>query len=438
MKLQHQLNIAFTALLVVVISATAITVYSLLLNLLIQDEERQLEAKGELLISLINEYNPSNTQQLNELLQDQNSPFFIYDKSENKVLLTTLPLQVVGYFIDNYELEEENQELWHAGNDRFVVHQTELSNTTLVLVTPLDDLQEVRQTFIYRLLVVCLIGIAAAALLSYLLTRRMVTPLSRLRRQLKKIENRQFEKVEPIHASGELAEVEQGVLEMANELQRYIQSQRQFFQNASHELKTPLMTIQGYAEGIKDGVFSGEQANQGLDVMVAEISRLKKIINEMILLAKLDSEESIYQEENVPLRALIDSVLDRALPLANEKNIELIKKDIPSVNFTADKEKMLQALMNIVANAIRHAEGKVALSVDQSNGQLFIMIEDDGPGIPENLMDNLFHRFVKGEGGETGLGLSIARAIVERSGGKITAGKSDLGGASFTISLIEG
>ncbi|MDP4355111.1 histidine kinase dimerization/phospho-acceptor domain-containing protein, partial [Escherichia coli] len=81
--------------------------------------------------------------------------------------------------------------------------------------------------------------------------------------------------------------------------ERYINSQQTFFQNASHELKTPLMTIQGYAEGIKEGVFDQAEAEKGLKVMVVEVKRLKKIINEMTILAKLESEKTVYQEEPV-------------------------------------------------------------------------------------------------------------------------------------------
>ena len=118
-------------------------------------------------------------------------------------------------------------------------------------------------------------------ILSYFLTNRLVTPLTRLKWQLKKIEKRQFDDIEPIQATGEIKEVAQSVYDMAAELERYITSQQIFFQNASHELKTPLMTIQGYAEGIKEKVFDPEEEEKGLEVMVTEVKRLKKIINEL-------------------------------------------------------------------------------------------------------------------------------------------------------------
>src|SRR5699024_2252713 len=176
----------------------------------------------------------------------------------------------------------------------------------------------VQQDFIMRLLIVFLVGAIAAVILSSFLTNKLVTPLSRLKRQVKKIEKRQFDDIERIKATGEIKEVEQSVFEMADELQRYMKSQQTFFQNASHELKTPLMTIQGYAEGIRDNVFSQEDQEKGLEMMVTEVRRLKKIINEMILLAKLESEHVENEKEKVSARSLIEQVAARALPLVND------------------------------------------------------------------------------------------------------------------------
>ncbi|UFT99782.1 HAMP domain-containing histidine kinase [Radiobacillus kanasensis] len=437
MKLQYQLNAAFTTLLIVIMSVTAYTIYSLLLNLLIQDEQRQLRAKGELLVSILNdEYNSVNVQRF---LNEQDLQLFIYDSNSDQILLSTLPSNVTKHWVENYDLSSDEQPLWRAGDERYVVSKiafyTEIPGAELVLVTPLDDLQAVQHTFIFRLLVVFLIGVSAAIALSYLLTRRLVTPLTRLKHQIKKIQNRQFDDLKEIDASGEIKEVEQSVMEMARELERYISSQKQFFQNASHELKTPLMTIQGYAEGIRDGVFTESDAERGLDVVVQEISRLKKIINEMILLAKLDSEENIYEKELIKVEELITLIVERALPLANERSISLDYDTKLDTLLEADKEKLLQASMNIVSNAVRHAESKVEVRSYEKNERVYLTVADDGPGVNEDLIPHLFHRFVKGKGGETGLGLAIARAIIERSGGAIAVETSHLGGALFIVSF---
>ncbi|MDC3413146.1 sensor histidine kinase [Terrihalobacillus insolitus] len=442
MKLQYQLNAAFTTLLIVIMSLTAFLVYSLILDLLVQDEQRQLQAKGDLIVNLLNqESSLANVQRLSQLLQDQELQVFLYDQRKNQILFTTLSLDLVENWVNTNDVNGQMDDLWEGGGGKFVVSELPLSSQQpwihLIMLTPLNDLQAVQKTFISRILIVFVIGVGIAILLSYWLTKRLVTPLTSLKQQLKKIEKRQFEDVQTIQASGEIKEVEQSVLDMANELQHYIQSQRHFFQNASHELKTPLMTIQGYAEGIRDGIFNEEESKRGLEVMVAEITRLKKIINEMILLAKLDSDEGIYHETKVDSRDIIIKTIDRALPLANERNIS-ITYDVDQVTLRADEEKLLQAMLNITLNAIRHASAKVNIVVTHLNSNVTILIEDDGTGIEKDLMPKLFHRFVKGEGGETGLGLAISRAIVERSSGSIHVGQSELGGAKFIIILPGG
>ncbi|WP_054861490.1 ATP-binding protein [Gracilibacillus sp. JCM 18860] len=446
MKLQYQLTIAFTTLLIVIMTVTGITLYSQMLQMLIQDEQRQLEDKGgELIVNflLYEDLNSTyNVQRLAEMLDKYSLQVFAYDEGSDQIIFTSIAdLQVIEKWVDRYDMDKAEQPLWQNGNEKYVVSiippfYGAVSTQHLVLLTPLDDLQEVRQIIMERLLLIFFIGIAVAVLLSHYLTTKLVTPLTKLRHQLKKIEKRNFSEMEEIKATGEIKEVEQSLRDMANELNSFIQTQRHFFQNASHELKTPLMTIQGYAEGIKDGIFEGEEAKRGLNVMIEEINRLKKIINEIILLAKLDSEANIYEEEQVNLQEFIEQVMARAVPIANEKNISIeLKNSVPYMVYF-DYDKMLQAVMNIVANGIRHATHKVEVSVYAKNKQVIMEVRDDGEGIEEELLTKLFHRFVKGEDGETGLGLAIARAIVERSGGSIRATNHEEGGAVFQIRFV--
>ncbi|UOQ84259.1 sensor histidine kinase [Gracilibacillus salinarum] len=445
MKLQSQLTIAFTTLLVVVMAISGITIYSQMLQMLIKDEQRQLEDKGELIVNFVlyqDLNNSSNVQQLTQLLDEYNLQVFAYDQGSESIIFTSIPdIDTIKGWVNEYDLEDQNQPLWQAGGENYVVSiipfYSPEATQQLVLLTPLDDLQEVRNSLVNRLVLIFLIGIAVAVLLSHYLTRRLVTPLTKLKHQLKKIEKRQFDQIKEIKATGEIKEVEQSVTEMANELNSFIQSQHHFFQNASHELKTPLMAIQGYAEGIRDGIFEGKEADRGLQVMVDEIHRLKKIINEIILLAKLDSETDIYRPETVALQPFMRKVMDRAVPIANDKGIEIDDKGLEKARLFVDEEKMLQAVMNIVANAIRHAKQKVTISTSVKDKRLFIQVTDDGKGIDEALLSKLFHRFVKGKSGETGLGLAIARAIVERSGGSIKAENAPEGGARFTIVFID-
>ncbi|MFC0302342.1 sensor histidine kinase [Virgibacillus soli] len=438
MRLRSQLTVAFSTLLIVIMTVTGYVIYSLILNLLIQNEQRQLEQKGEILVNVLNEQYESHVeaQGFNQFLKEQELQLILYEGKTNSVLYSTMSNQVVHGLYQQNKFSNRSKELWEYGNDKFVTSRIlfypEDIGLELILLTPLKDLQAVQHTFFMRLLLVFFIGIVITVLLSYFLTNKLVTPLTRLKHQLKNIEQRKFKDIQPIQATGEIKEVAQSVYDMANELQRYINSQQTFFQNASHELKTPLMTIQGYAEGIKEHVFDEAEEEKGLEVMVHEVNRLKKIINEMILLAKLESEKQIYRKSNVDITYLLQQIKERVLPIVTEKQIAFHYESEPLM-LVVDEEKLLRALLNLTFNAIRHANTTVVLKAWKHNSELYLTVEDDGEGIEDELMPHIFHRFVKGKNGETGLGLAIARAIVEQSNGKITVGRSPLGGAMFTI-----
>ncbi|WP_281658901.1 HAMP domain-containing sensor histidine kinase [Halobacillus sp. Cin3] len=437
MKLLYQLNAAFTALIIIVMSITAFFVYSLLMDMLIQDEQRQLKGRAELLIDLINDQDEDRTPELSQLIQDRNYPILLFDSDNGEILFRTMPAAIAASWMERYEEELEGEEVWESEGEKYVVYDFPVNagnSQILVMATPLNDLQAVQSVFAIRMIMVFLIGLLLALIVSYILTWRLVTPLTKLKQEVKKIEKRRFDDVKQVQASGEIKEVEQSVRHMAAELARYIHSQKQFFQNASHELKTPLMSIQGYAEGIRDGIFQGEAAEKGLNVMVSETERLKKIVNEMILLAKLDSSEDVYHPEQTNITDVVIQAKDRLIPLANDKDMTIALKGGASFYSFVDRERILQAVINILSNAVRHGTHHVTVEIETQAEQMKVRIMDDGTGIPEALLPQMFERFIKGKEGETGLGLAIARAIIERSGGTIKAyNRDDQPGAVFEI-----
>src|SRR5699024_10290346 len=194
-------------------------IYSLILNLLIQDEQRQLEQKGELLVNILNEKYLS-THQFNQFLREQDLQLLMYDRKQNQILYSTMPERITkGFYLDNY-FSDNKKTLWEYKDDKFVTSTLLIyppeRGLELILLTPLSDLEIVRQNFFKSLFIVFFIGALVAVLLSYLLTNKLVTPLSRLKMQLKKIEKRQFDDIERVKATGEIKEVEKSVYDMAN------------------------------------------------------------------------------------------------------------------------------------------------------------------------------------------------------------------------------
>lgn len=439
MRLQTRLNLAFTSLVLIVLAVGSLVVYSLILDLLVKNEESQLEQKGELLVQFLEEnanYNNS-VDELEKFLSEQNLQFIVYDQASDQVLMSTLNLNIVeGFYKKNYFVEEESG-LWEYTDSKFVVSKKRIdpnqSGLELILLTPLTDLQVVQQSFISRIVLVFIIGSLIAILLSYFVTGRLVTPLERLKVEVKKIERREFSELKEIKATGEIKDVALSVNEMGLELQRYIDSQQIFFQNASHELKTPLMTIQGYAEGIRDGVFTDEDEEKGLNVIASEVSRLKVLINEMTLLAKLDSEKNKVEQDEIDLNDLIEKAVDRVRPYAIEQAVKIDYINDDSIMVIADEDKLLRAILNVMMNGVRYAHSNVEVKVRETKDRVAIIITDDGSGVDEKIRPYLFHRFVKGHTGDTGLGLAISRAIIEQIGGHITVKNNPNSGAEFTL-----
>ncbi|WP_035297254.1 sensor histidine kinase [Brevibacillus thermoruber] len=445
MKLLYRITLAFGLLLIVVTGVSAYLINSFLLENLIEQQRRELALKGQVWIEKVKAsgetIKPEEIQELSRLVVSNRKVEILLLGRRKKVLYTTLPSASLDQWIDQLERKakkRQDKNIWMIGSDDYIVVTLPLKNgenQRLLLATPVRGLKDMRMELTGNIMASLLLGAICAIILSFFITRSLVTPLSRLTEEIKKVQRRRFSEVEMIPASGEIAEVTKSVYFMAQELDRFHSSQKQFFQNASHELKTPLMSIQGYAEGIRDGVFTGESARQGLDVIVKETTRLKNIVTEMILLAKLESEEDLFHPSEVSVPELVHQAVERLHPLMMQNGVDIaVRCGAANPRINVDSEKFLQAVLNILGNAVRHAREHIEISIEEKNRHVLIAIIDDGEGIPDDLLPNLFHRFVKGKNGETGLGLAISRAIVERSGGTIEAGNGRTG-AVFRIRM---
>ncbi|ANS76069.1 histidine kinase [Paenibacillus yonginensis] len=466
MKLVHQINLAFGLLLVVVLGATAIIIHFVLLDHLIDAQKQDMRTLSASVAgniqnqaSLTPVTKPGTlegTYQPDPALPVPSVPLAagvqaIVADNDGHVLSGTLPgpsapLQTqtegassaAAYPAEPMLINSEKLQALQAGKDSsYLVDVSPLPQGTLTLVAPVSKVNALERTLFVRLLIVLGVGVGLVLLLSLVITRQLIRPLMELREELKKVKDRRFSDVSRVRAGGEIGAVAKVVYELAVELDRYIRVQKHFFQNASHELKTPLMSIAGYTEGIRDGVFEGEEMRKGLDIILSESGRLTRIVSEMTLLAKLDSEEDIFHPAPVRIEELLEETAERINPMLVSKGLQLEvaygKGENGPLEVWADRDKLLQALLNVTLNAARYANGKIAIGVEREENSLVVAVSDDGQGIPEELLPHLFHRFVKGRKGENGLGLAISRAIIERCGGQITAGNRPEGGAVFTF-----
>lgn len=449
MKLLHQIIVAFGLLLVLVLGMTALLIHYVLQDHLIGTQKQELTKMGATLSSQLN---VNDAQPIQTTGAASISLTAVPAVSGVEAILSDADGNIVTGPVPGFSLTESTsvqplamaepvalQALWEGKDNRYIYSVNTLPEGTLTLLTPVSKIKAIERALLGKLLIVLGVGGTLVLLLSALITQKLIRPLMELQKELKKVKARHFAEVKLVKAGGEIGAVAQTVHELAGELDRYNRVQKEFIQNASHELKTPLMSIAGYAEGIRDGVFEGEGTRKGLDIILSESGRLKRIVTEMTLLAKLDSEEDIFRPAAVDIKEMLEETVERINPLVVAKGLELriaCRDEMRnSLIVSADRDKLLQALLNVVSNAARYANRCIAIEAGMEDGGIVISIADDGKGIPEHLLPHLFHRFVKGKDGETGLGLAISRAIVERCGGRIKAGNRSEGGAVFSLRL---
>ena len=302
----------------------------------------------------------------------------------------------------------------------------------LIVFSKEQELNQINAILTRQFLVVFAILLAISWLLAIWFSRYLTNPLRRLEEWCHNIAQRKFDIPLKLDRRDEIGELARSFESMKNQLQEYVESQRHFVQNISHELKTPIMAIQGYAHALQEGVFQGEQAEKGLAIIMEESKRLEKVVEQLLYLTKIESVSEMLQKKPLNLSELI-AVLEQRLSVLNP-NISWIKQLPPVLEIVADGEQLATALQNIIENQLRYADSALYLEAEQTGGQLRLIIANDGPPIDAHLLPYLFQRFRKGKSGKHGLGLAIARAVIEAHGGTIQA-KNGPPGVRFIITL---
>ncbi|EMG29108.1 hypothetical protein LFLEISCH_02016 [Listeria fleischmannii subsp. fleischmannii LU2006-1] len=223
-----------------------------------------------------------------------------------------------------------------------------------------------------------------------------------------------------------------------------------FVSNISHELRTPISMLQGYSEAIIDGVAqTDEEVREFAQIIYEESLRIGRLVNDMLDLARMEAGFTQLDKQEMKLAPFISKVVSNFEVLAKENFVELnLEIDDNNLMYTFDVDRLEQVLINLIMNAIRHTgregyHGVVTVKehADYVNGQLLIIVSDNGSGIPEADIPYLFERFYKADKARTrgkagtGIGLAIVKNIIEAHHGNITVESTVGVGSSFIISL---
>ncbi|MDP4127563.1 MAG: ATP-binding protein [Bacillota bacterium] len=222
------------------------------------------------------------------------------------------------------------------------------------------------------------------------------------------------------------------------------QLRTEFVSNVTHELKTPLTSIRGFIETLKNGAINNEKvANRFLDIIDIEAERLYALINDILQLSEIETKLKETDLVSLSLKSLIDAVFEVLQTIANEKNISLHNQVSEEVILKANKNRMKQLILNLVDNGIKYntQNGSVTVDAYREQGKVIISVKDTGIGIPSEHISRVFERFYRVDKGRsrnlggTGLGLSIVKHIVNLYNGDIKVNSEVGKGTEFTIQI---
>ncbi len=216
------------------------------------------------------------------------------------------------------------------------------------------------------------------------------------------------------------------------DIEKEAERQQTFFQNASHELKTPLMAIQGYAEGIQAGVMD---AGGAAEVILEESDRMTELVEELLDISKIDMGRQPLALSEMDVRELLYDSIRAVEPTVVSGGIAIVP-DFPEepVVVSCDDTRLRRAVTNILSNGVRYARSELRLTCRVDKRHVTIRIQDDGDGIAEEDLPHIFDRFYMGRSGKSGIGLALTKEIIHLHKGTIRAYNGDTG-AVFEITI---
>ncbi|MEO8475470.1 MAG: HAMP domain-containing sensor histidine kinase [Actinomycetota bacterium] len=296
--------------------------------------------------------------------------------------------------------------------------------------------------FWWQFLVAGAMAAAIALLMARWLARGLTQPLRDMAKAARLLELGDYSVRVHARSRDEVGQLAAAFNRMSGELEQLERSRRDLVANVSHELKTPITAIRAHLENLLDGV---EQPNpETLQVMLTQSERLGRLVEQLLDLSKLESGEVPLHREDVALSSLVAQVVSEIDVARSDRGVAVhsrVPDDLPPID--ADRERVHQVLFNLVDNAVRFTPegGEVAIGAHRHNGSVQITVTDTGVGISAEHLPRLFERFYRidsaraREDGGTGIGLAIARSVVEAHGGHIKAESAQGKGSIFTFDL---
>lgn len=262
--------------------------------------------------------------------------------------------------------------------------------------------------------------------LSSLLARQQTRPIKHIHEAVSGYAAGDFSTRIDVKGSAEIVELSQSINRMAEDLSNLEDSRKSFVANVSHELRSPLTCIQGYVQGMLDGTIEEAEKDKYLDIVLSETQRLTRLVSDLLALSRMESGKFPLSMTTFDINEMLLEALFKYEKKIEEKGIavEISFREQPLM-VEADADRIQQVVSNLVDNAVKYTRSQITVWTHAAEGQCYITLTNDGPGIPQDDLPFIFDRFYKVDkahtsGMGTGLGLSIVKRILEQHGQTIT------------------
>ena len=309
---------------------------------------------------------------------------------------------------------------------------------TVVVGLNVDDIDDARHVVALALLIGVPMLLVVVGVVTWRMVGRTLRPVEDMREEVERISSTELDRRVPTPSrDDEVGRLARTMNRMLDRLQRAQDRQRRFISDASHELRSPVAAIRQHAE-VAAAHPDSTNLRELADVVLAEDARLQELVEDLLVLARLDEHVRPVQFDEVDLD---DVVLGEARRLLNGGPLTIETRAVGAGRVRGDAHYLERLVGNLGDNAAHHARSCVVFALAEQNGHVTFAVDDDGPGIPEPERTRVFERFVRLDeardraSGGSGLGLAIVREIARAHGGEVVLATSPLGGLRAEVTL---
>jgi signal transduction histidine kinase len=321
-----------------------------------------------------------------------------------------------------------------------ILHRGRLLGVLRMSITLEHFQRQLRHNFT-AILATGLLTFGLCALVSLGLARGMARPIQAMRDFAVRVGKGSFGEKLDVRRQDELGELATELVRMSQQLASIDSERKSFLASVSHELRTPVTNVRVTLEALASGADAEPELRaRFLQSAQNEMGRLSKLIQDLLDLGRLEASEQVLQRQEIRLRDLLDRTLEALEPRLQAGDVRIDCR-VPDFRLTADGERLAQVFMNLLDNAVKYSppDSTVTVSAHADGDSVFVRVQDQGPGIKAEDLPRVFDRFFMSDpsrtGSGTGLGLTIARRIVEAHGGTIAASSGPGRGSTFTVQL---